>query len=181
MTTTLAHAIKVLEKRTGEDRALAEAVVFMAEEADGPDDPFGNVPEGALGMARLVNDRRLRQRREAAASAALDTPAVVALLRSISDRKGVDRRRKRGRLLGWRVGTRTLHPAWQFDPRRGETRPGLDLVLDALFEVCPDPEAADALMREARGDLGGRSLADLFAAGRVETVSRLIRAAMDQS
>jgi hypothetical protein len=181
MTTTLAQAFKVLEDRTGEDTALAEAVVFMAEEAYGPEDPFGEVTEGVLAMARLVSDRRLRQRREAAASAALDTPAVVALLRSISDRKGVDRRRRRGHLLGWRVGARTLHPAWQFDRRRGETRPGLDLLLGALSEVCPDPEAADALMREPRDDLGGRSLADLFASGRVETVNRLVRASADQS
>ena len=103
------------------------------------------------------------------------------LVRSISDRKGVDRRRRRGQLLGWRAGSRTLHPAWQFDPRRGETRSGLPAVLDALSEVAPDPEAADALMTAAREDLGGRTLADLLAAGRVETVVRLVRAAGDQS
>src|SRR5213080_998249 len=118
---------------------------------------------------------------EEAASAALATPQVVDLLRSISDRKGVDRRRRRGQLLGWRAGARTLHPAWQFDARRGDTRTGLPAVLEALSEVTPDPQVADALMRAPREDLDGRTLADLLAAGQIETVLRLVRAAQDQS
>jgi hypothetical protein len=36
-------------------------------------------------------------------------------------------------------------------------------------------------MTVPREDLGGRSLADLFAAGRLETALRLIRMAGDQS
>ncbi|MDA8400266.1 MAG: hypothetical protein M0008_09525 [Actinomycetota bacterium] len=48
----LTHAFKVLEKQTGDDPALAEAVVFLAEELDGPDDPFADVPEGARLAAR---------------------------------------------------------------------------------------------------------------------------------
>jgi hypothetical protein len=106
---------------------------------------------------------------------------VVKLVGSIGDRKGVDRRRRRGQLLGWRAGGRTLHPDWQFDPRRGDTRPGLPMVLEALSEVAPDPQAADALMRAPREDLDGRALADLLAAGQIETVLRLVRAARDQS
>ena len=41
MPATVANAIKVLEERSGEDPALAEAVVFLAGEAEGPEDPFG--------------------------------------------------------------------------------------------------------------------------------------------
>jgi hypothetical protein len=181
VTAAVARAIRVLEEHTNDDPALAEAVVFLADEAGGFDDPFGTPSLGVLGAARLVNERRQRQRREAAGAAALGTAEVVDLVRSISDRKGVDRRRRRGQLLGWRRGSGTLHPAWQFDPRRGETRPGLPAVLDALSEVAPDPEAADALMTAGREDLEGRTLADLLAAGRVETVVRLVRAAGDQS
>ena len=181
MTMTLAHAFKVLEEQTSDAPALAEAVRYLAGDHDGPPDPFGVVSEGVLGAARLVNARRLAERREAAAAAALDTGQVVALVRSLSDRKGVDRRRRRGQLLGWRAGARTLHPDWQFDARRGDTRRGLPLVVAALAEVTADPQAADALMRAPRDDLDGRSLADLFAAGRVETVVRLVRAAAEQS
>jgi hypothetical protein len=44
----------------------------------------------------------------------------------------VDRRRARGTLLGIRAGNQMLHPAWQLDPRRRDTLPGLCLVLTAL-------------------------------------------------
>ena len=131
--------------------------------------------------ARQVNRRRLADRRQARTAAALDTAAVVALVESINDRKGVDRRRHRGQLLGWRVGNRVVHPRWQFDPRRGDTRAGLPAVLTALREVRAAPEAMDELMRAPREDLDGRTLADLFGAGQVETVVALIRAAGDQS
>jgi hypothetical protein len=181
MVTTLADAIRVLEKQTSEDPGLAEAVLFIAQDAEGTDDPFGDVPVGALRAARLVNERRLRERRETASASALDTAEVVALLHSVNDRKGVDRRRRRGQLLAWRSGAHALHPAWQFDKRRGETRLGLPRVLNALSQVAPDPRAADALMRAPREDLGGRSLADLLASERPETVIRLILASVDQS
>ena len=181
MPPTLADAIRVLEERSGEDPALAEAVLFLAEDTGAPFDPFGPVPNGALAAAAVVNRRRQVERREVATAGALDTAQVVALVTSISDRKGVDRRRQRGQLLGWRSGARTLHPAWQFDARRGETRPGLAAVLTALREVTVDAEAADALMRAGRDDLGGRSLADLFATGRVATVVRLVLSSAEQS
>ena len=159
----------------------AEVVLFLAEGAGGPEHPFATPAVRILGAARLVNERRHRHRREAAASAALGTAEVVGLVRCISGRKGIDRRRRRGQLLGWKVGTRTLHPASQLDPGRGDTRTGLPAVLEAHSEVAPDAEAADALMRAPRADLDGRTLADLLAAGRVETVLRLVSAAQDHS
>jgi hypothetical protein len=179
--TSLTQAFKLLEQRAGEDQALAEAVLFLADEVDGPDDPFAVPGEEALTAARLVNERRQRRRREARDAEALDTAQVVGLIGSINDRKGVDRRRRRGQLLGWRAGVRTLHPAWQFDRRLGDTRPGLNHVLAALSEVASDPQGADALMTTPREDLEGRTLADVFAAGRVETVVRVVLAAGDQS
>jgi hypothetical protein len=181
MTTAFANAIRVLQERATVDPDLAEAVVYMAEEVAGPDNPFADVPSGALQEAGLVNERRLRARRSAASSACLDTAEVVALLRSVNDRKGVDRRRQRGQLLGWRAGARVLHPGWQFDRRRGETKPGLPRVLAALRGVTADAEAADQLMTTPRDDLGGASLADLLASGHVETVVRLISASSEQS
>ncbi len=178
---TLAHALKVLEERTGDDPVLAEAVVFLAEEVEGPGDPFGAVSAGARRAAGLVNERRLAERRKAAIASALDTAQVVALVGSISNRKGIDRRRQRGQLLGWHSGARMLHPDWQFDARRGETRPGLASVIAALRQVGIDAESADALMRAPRDDLGGRSLASLFASGQVDTVVRLIHSSAEQS
>jgi hypothetical protein len=83
--------------------------------------------------------------------------------------------------MGWRAGRRTLHPEWQFDRRRGDTRPGLERVLAAFREVALDPIGANALMTTPRDDLDGETLADLFARGQIETVVRLILAAGDQS
>jgi len=181
MTTTLAEAIRVLHNRASHDASVAETVVWLAEDLAGPDDPFAEPPPGLLATARRVNERRQRRRLEDLQDRALDTAQVVHLVTSINDRKGVDRRRRRGRLLGWRVGRQTLHPEWQFDRRLGDTRPGLERVLTALREVAPDPLAADALMTVPRQDLDGGTLADLFAAGRIETVVRLIVACGDQS
>ena len=118
---------------------------------------------------------------EAGDGLALETPEVVALLRSVNDRRGVDRRRSRGQLLGWKSGARTLHPKWQFDQARGETWPGLPAVLEVLGDVAPDPHVADGIMRAPRKDLDGASLADLLARGRSETVVRLLQAGAEQS
>lgn len=181
MTTTLAEAIRVLHDRASHDHAVAETVLWLAEDVAGPDDPSAEPPPGLVAMARRVNERRQQRRLEALRARALDTAQVVHLVTSINDRKGVDRRRRRGRLLGWRVGRRTLHPEWQFDRRIGETRLGLERVLTALREAAPDPLAADALMTAPREDLEGGTLADLFVAGRIETVVRLILASGDQS
>jgi hypothetical protein len=180
MVTTVAQAIKALEQQTLEDPDLADAVVFLAQGADS-NDPFGPAPEGALAAARRANARLLRTRRTTADQAALDTSEVVALLQSVNDRRGVDRRRQRGQLLAWKSGAQTLHPKWQFDARRGEVWPGLPIVLKALAEVAPDPQAADELMRAPRVDLAGASLADLVAKGRPETAARLIRSGAEQA
>ncbi len=178
---TPARAIRVLEERADVDATLAEVLVFLAEETAGPENPFGTPPDGIWRAARGVNQRRLDDRRRDRLAGTVDTAGVVALVGSIGDRRGVDRRRHRGQLLGWRVGSRVVHPDWQFDPRRGDTRPGLAAVLAALAEVRADPEAMDDLMRAPRDDLGGRTLVDLLAAGHVDVVVTLVRAAGDQS
>jgi len=181
MTTTLAEAIRVLWKHAETDPALAETVLLLAEDAAGPDEPFAEPSQAVRGAALLVNERRQRERRAALLDQTIDTAEIIELIESIQDRKGVDRRRRRGRLMGWRAGRRTLHPEWQFDRRLGDTRPGLERVLAALDEVASDPLVAQALMTTPRDDLDGGTLAELFARGQLETVVRLILAAGDQS
>ena len=181
MATTLAEAIRALHKHAENDSALAETIQLLAAEADGPDDPFADPSLAVRDAARLVNERRQRERRAALLHRTIDTAEVIEVIESIHDRKGVDRRRRRGYLLGWRAGRRTLHPDWQFDRRRGDTRQELGRVLAALGEVAPDPLVADTLMTTPRSDLDGGTLADLFARGQIETVVRLILASGDQS
>jgi hypothetical protein len=181
MPAAVARALRALEHEVADDPALAEAVLFLAAGPQVTADPFRDPGAGVVAAARDLNTRRGQERRATATGDALDTAAVVALVRSNNDRRGVDRRRRRGRLLGWKSGASTLHPAWQFDRRRGDTRPGLSEVLAAFTAVGMDAQSADAFMRAARADLEGRTPAALFATGRVETVVRLILAAGDQS
>jgi hypothetical protein len=179
--TSLAQAIRVLHDRAGDDTALAETVRYLAEVDDGPADPFSDPGPSVMTAAQRVNERRTRHATEARRDHLLDTSGVIDAIASINDRKGVDRRRRRGSLLGWREGRRTLHPDWQIDPGRGDTRPGLGRVLEALREVTDDAVTADALMTAPRPDLDGRALVDLLAAGRIDTVVRLVHSAGDQS
>jgi len=181
MATTLAEAIRALHRDAESDPALAETIQLLAEDGDGPDEPFADPGRAVRDAARRVNERRLDGRRAALHDRAIDTAGVIELIDSIQDRKGVDRRRRRGRLMGFRVGRRTLHPEWQFDRGRGDTRPGLEQVLSAIREVATDALAADALMTMPRPDMDGETLAELFARGQIETVVRLILAAGDQS
>lgn len=181
MATTLAEAIRALHKHAENDSTLADTIRLLATQADGPDEPFTDPSRAVRDAARRVNERRQRERRTAFQNRTLDTAEVIELIESIQDRKGVERRRQRGSLLGWRAGRRTLHPEWQFDRRRGDTRQGLDRVLKAPAEVVPNPLVANALRTTPRADLYGGTLADLFAHGQIETVERLILAAGDQS
>jgi hypothetical protein len=174
-------AVKLISERVDDDPDLADTLRYLAEEDLGPTDPFEVPPKAVLGAARKVNQARQADRLQARREDALETAEVVRLVASLQDRRGVDRRRRRGQLLGWPSGARTLHPAWQFDRARGETRPGLAAVIATLGQVVSDSQAADELMRASRHDLDGRSLADLFATGRVQTVVRLILASADQS
>jgi hypothetical protein len=175
MVPTVTAAIRALEKQSRDDPDLAEAVLLLAQ---GPEDgdPFGTPPEATRRAAQAVNMRRLRAQGAAGDGLALETPEVVALLRSVNDRRGVDRRRSRGQLLGWKSGARTLHPKWQFDEAQGETWPGLPAVLEVLGDVAPGPDVADGIMRASRKDLDGASLADLLARGHPQTVVRLLQA-----
>jgi len=179
-TATLTKAIEALHDRARGDRALAETIELLVGDDEGPEDPFAPANPSARSAALRVDRRRLARARRACDESTVDTATAVRLIPSIHDRKGIDRRRQRGQLLGWRSGRRTLHPAWQFDPRRGDTRPGLERVLAALRQITPDPQAAHALMSAPREDLDGATLADLFARGSLETVERLILASGDQ-
>ena len=181
MTTALWHAIRQLEDRASDDPELAEAVQYLALDTKGPVDPFAHPGVGVTTAARTVNERRQRKQALQQMQHCLETSEVVDMIDSINDRRGVDRRRHRGQLLGWRAGRVTLHPAWQFDRRRGDTRAGLDRVIAELNEVTPDARAADLLMTTPRHDLDGGTLAELLARGRIETTLRLIAASGDQS
>ena len=180
MSPTLDRTLERLRRKATGDAALADALELLATDDD-PYDPFGTVPDSVLDAARSINTRRRRRHHLAVGERALTTAQVVELIDTISDRKAVDRRRRRQRLLGIPHGRTVLHPLWQFNPDRRDVHPGLPEVLDALAQITADPAAADALMVTPRADLDGRTLADLLADGNVELAVRLIETAGDQS
>lgn len=177
---TLSSVMDRLKARAESDPALRETLEYLATAETV--DPFAVAPQGARDLARDVNQRRQADRAAKLAERSLTTSEVVELVASISDRKGVDRRRQRGTLLGiGGVAREVVHPRWQFDMRRRDTYPGLAEVLGALVEVAGDAIDADAIATAARADAGGASIADLLAAGDVETAVALARLAGDQS
>ncbi len=169
-----------LRAKVDDDPALLATLELLADA--GTDDPFAEVPPVARRLAREVNVMRHQQRRADLQSRSLTTREVVELVGSISDRKGVDRRRQRGTLLGVHgVARQVLHPDWQFDLTRGETHAGLPEVLVALAEVTSDPVHADALATADQPRSGGVSIAGLLAAGQVADAVAMARLAGDQS
>lgn len=179
MTTTLERAIDKIRERAADDPEFADAVVQFA--SDEVTDPFAPVAPAMLEVAQELNRQRQRTRADELRAESLSTVQVVELLASVNDRKGVDRRRKRGTLLGIRVGRDTFHPQWQFDRRRRETWPGLPDVLAALRAVTADDLNAHAIAIAPDATVDGRSIAQLLASGDVEAAVQAVRLAGDQS
>ncbi len=177
---TLSGVMERLRDRIQEDPSLLRTLEYLA--VPDSDDPFAEPPAQVRQLARDLNARRQQERAATLRDRSLTTSEVVALVASISDRKGVDRRRQRGTLLGIRgISRQVLHPSWQFDQRRQDTHDGLDEVLAALFEVASDPIDADAIAMAPRPEVDDRSVADLLAEGDVTTAVAVARLAGDQS
>lgn len=125
-------------------------------------------------LARAVNARRLAERWSQFRARSYTTGQVRQLLGGIT-RQAVALRVANGRLLAADLGGRLRFPDWQFGANG--VLPGLPEVLGALAEGRRGPLAADALMRTALPEEGGRSPAELLAAGDAERVAHYARAA----
>jgi hypothetical protein len=167
VTGTAGSPAELLRRVAARAAADPDAVLPVLRVLVGDDEP-AEVDEAVLGAAEIVNARRLAKARRTLAASALTTEGVCEVLGGAS-RQAVSARRARGGLLGLTVGAATYHPDWQFGP--DGPLPGLPRVLAALREVRTSVLSADALMRTPQADLGGRSLADLLAAGEVDTVA----------
>jgi hypothetical protein len=138
---TLTAALDRLRERAESDPSLVETLEHLAD-ADPVEDPFATPADDVAKLARTINRKRQTDRLAELRARSVTTGQVVELVASISDRKGVDRRRARGALLGIRAGNQMLHPAWQFDLRSGDTLPGLSVVLAA----CPKSRLTDSTL-----------------------------------
>lgn len=116
-------------------------------------------------LARQMNEERVHARRAEFRRHAHPTPVVRELLGGVS-RQAVSQRVEAGTLLAAEVGGRNYFPRWQFTAEG--TVPGLQRVLGPLTRAGRSPIAADALMRTPLPEEGGRSAAELLAAGKVD-------------
>jgi hypothetical protein len=96
---------------------------------------------------------------------------------------GVSRQRlhqlvKAGRLVAVLIRDRrsSLYPAWQF-AGDGTPLPGVATVIAAAHEAQMDPETLHFFMVEPDERLGGRTPADLLAAGDADYAANLLRSA----
>lgn len=177
---TLSSVMDRLRARAEDNPALLDTLEYLA--AVEVADPFAAPPEHARRLARDINRQRQQDRALQLRQRSLTTSEVVNLVASIADRKAVDRRRKRGTLLGITgLDRQTIHPRWQFDPERHDTYEGLAYVLTALREVAADPLDADAVATAPQPGADGSSIADLLASGDVDTAIQCARLAGDQS
>ena len=93
------------------------------------------------------------------------TSEVADLLGGMS-RQAVSARVAKGQLMSIEISGRSYFPSWQFvDGRPVE---GLPQVIAALTELGEDTLSADALMRGELPEEGGRTIAEVLAAGNVE-------------
>ena len=124
-------------------------------------------------MAATLADQRDAAAVEAFLEGALPTSDVIDRVRNWNDRRTVASARRRRQLLGLTVGRETYHPAWQFTC--SGVRQDLSAAIGPLLEASAgDPVLADRIMRAARAELDGRSLADLLASRRTDEVLILL-------
>lgn len=121
-----------------------------------------DAPTRSAGAYRRAAASALDEQRRADAlasfrDAALPTAEVQQLL-GLGTPQAVHRLRSRGRVLGLAIGNATYFPRWQFSA--GRIHPSLADVLDRLGRFTTDVVAADRVMRLARDELGGRSIAE---------------------
>ena len=149
-------------------RAAADpdAILPVLRVLVGDDEPEP-ADDAVVAVAELVNRRRLAKARRTFMASAFTTEQVGAHLGGAS-RQAISARRARGGLLAITVGTTAYHPDWQFGQEGVVV--GLGQVLQALSAIRASPLSADALMRAPQSDLGGRTLAEMLAAGAVDAV-----------
>lgn len=151
MSSTAATVIARAEERARQD---PEFVAVLAALLSTPTRAAGCLARAA---ATEVNQQRTGDALTEFKAAALTTAQVQKLL-GVGTPQAVHRLRSRGKLLGEQIGNATWFPAWQFVD--GKIRRELPRVIELLRRFTDDVVAADRIMRLARDDLRGRSIAE---------------------
>jgi hypothetical protein len=126
--------------------------------------------------ARRLSARRLGERWEFLKSHSYTTSQARALLGDVS-RQAVASRVANGTLMAKEIGGRLYFPDWQFGPDGVVT--GLGQVLAALTRDLRGVLGADAIMRTALPEEGGRTPAQLLFEGDVDRALHYIWSASE--
>lgn len=151
MAKTYADVLARTEERARVDPDFAALLARLV------DIPTGSAGELAAAAARDLNEQRRGEALQEFRAGSINTSTVQDLL-GLGTPQAVHRLRSRGRLLALTVGNSTWFPLWQF--AGGRIRSDLRRILDLIGQATTDAVAADRIMRLARDDLGGASIAE---------------------
>lgn len=145
----------------------------------GADDP----PDVPMSTLRSMNAALRARQLDDAVAAAASAQEVVGLLASVNDRRGVQSRAARGRLLSFKAndGRSAMYPRWQFDPVAKETIPDIERWIEACAtRFAGDVVAFDHFVRAEQARLGGQSIAGLLTSRRWDAAYAVAIAVRDQ-
>lgn len=129
-------------------------------------DPDSNpLDEGTIALAKTLNAYRVVSRLRDIRARSYSTDQVGELLGGIS-RQAVSQRVAKGQLMSIQISGKAWFPDWQFVDARPADR--LPEIIAAFRELDEDTFSADAIMRTQLPEEGGRTSADLLAAGQAD-------------
>jgi hypothetical protein len=126
-------------------------------------DPSANpLDDSSVALAKTLNTYRVVASLRELRARSYSTAEVAEMLGGIS-RQAVSQRVGKGQLMSIQISGKAWFPDWQFS--NGRPVDGLPRVIEALHDAEQDTWTADALMRNPLPEEGGRTPADILAAG----------------
>lgn len=170
MPTNRRTLLAAVERRlTQEPESVLPALRLIAY----PDAILDPVDESTVALAKTLNAHRMVSRLRELRARSYTTAEVADMLGGMS-RQAVSQRVAKGRLMAIQISGKAYFPAWQFVDGRPVDR--LDEMIAALTEIGEDTFSADAVMRTALPEEGGRTIADVLADGDVDLALHYVRA-----
>jgi hypothetical protein len=121
--------------------------------------------DSTVALAKTLNTYRVVASLRELRTHSYSTQEVAEMFGGIS-RQAVSQRVAKRQLLSMQISGKAWFPEWQF--KNGRPLRGLPEIIAALDELGEDAWSADAIMRTQLPEEGGRTPADLLAAGDVE-------------
>jgi len=138
-------------------------------------DPDGNpLDESTVALAKTLNAHRVVAALREIRARSHSTAEVAEMLGGVS-RQAVSQRVAKGQLMSIQISGKAWFPDWQFALGRPVER--LTEVIAALVETDHDALTADAMMTNPLPEEGGRTPAELLAAGDADLALHYVWAA----